>query len=86
MMKRECARLPRGGPDGGHRLGRALDDARRAGGRLPQSKGYDCVIPVGGGKDSFYQTHLAVKKLGLRPLLVTYHGNNFLPEASIISS
>lgn len=42
--------------------------------------GYDCVIPVGGGKDSYYQTHLAVKKLGLRPLLVTYHGNNFLPE------
>ncbi|MCF8475399.1 MAG: N-acetyl sugar amidotransferase [Pseudolabrys sp.] len=41
---------------------------------------YDIVIPVGGGKDSYFQTHIAVKKLGLRPLLVTYHGNNYLPE------
>jgi len=40
---------------------------------------YDIVIPVGGGKDSYYQTHIA-KKLGLKPLLVTYHGNNYLPE------
>jgi tRNA(Ile)-lysidine synthase TilS/MesJ len=41
---------------------------------------YDCLIPVSGGKDSYYQTHLIVKELGLKPLLVTYHGNNFLPE------
>lgn len=41
---------------------------------------YDCVVPVGGGKDSFYQTHLTIKELGLKPLLVTYHGNNYLPE------
>jgi len=41
---------------------------------------YDCVIPVGGGKDSYYQTHLVVKRMGLRALLVTYHGNNYLPE------
>lgn len=41
---------------------------------------YDCVIPVSGGKDSFYQTHLMVEKYGLKPLLVTYHGNNYLPE------
>lgn len=41
--------------------------------------GYDCVIPVSGGKDSYFQTHLALE-LGLRPLLVTYHGNNYLPE------
>lgn len=27
-----------------------------------------------------YQTHVAVKELGLKPLLVTYHGNNYLPE------
>lgn len=41
---------------------------------------YDIVVPVGGGKDSYYQTHVIIKELGLRPLLVTYHGNNYLPE------
>lgn len=41
---------------------------------------YDILIPVSGGKDSYYQTHVAVKELGLKALLVTYHGNNYLPE------
>ncbi len=41
---------------------------------------YDCVIPVSGGKDSYYQTHVIVSEFGLKPLLVTYHGNNYLPE------
>ncbi len=41
---------------------------------------YDIVIPVSGGKDSYYQTHVAVAEFGLKPLLVTYHGNNYLPE------
>jgi N-acetyl sugar amidotransferase len=41
---------------------------------------YDCIIPVSGGKDSFYQTHVMVEKYKLKPLLVTYHGNNYLPE------
>lgn len=41
---------------------------------------YDIVIPVSGGKDSYYQTHVAAKELGLKVLLVTYHGNNYLPE------
>jgi N-acetyl sugar amidotransferase len=41
---------------------------------------YDCIIPVSGGKDSYYQTHVITKELGLKPLLVTYHGNNYLPE------
>ncbi|MGH3026497.1 MAG: N-acetyl sugar amidotransferase, partial [Gaiellaceae bacterium] len=41
---------------------------------------YDLVIGVSGGKDSYYQAHVAVKELGLKPLLVTYHGNNYLPE------
>jgi N-acetyl sugar amidotransferase len=40
---------------------------------------YDCVIPVSGGKDSYYQVHVAISH-GLKPLLVTYHGNNYLPE------
>ena len=38
---------------------------------------YDCVIPVSGGKDSYYQTHIIKNKLGLKPLLVTYHSNNY---------
>ena len=41
---------------------------------------YDCLIPVSGGKDSYYQTHLIVKEYNLKPLLVTYDGNNWLPE------
>ena len=40
---------------------------------------YDIVVPVSGGKDSYYQVHM-VRSLGLKPLLVTYHGNNYLPE------
>ena len=41
---------------------------------------YDCIIPVSGGKDSYYQAHVIAKQYGLKPLLVTYHGNNYLPE------
>ncbi len=40
---------------------------------------YDCLIPVGGGKDSYYQVH-KITELGFNPLLVTYYGNNYLPE------
>ena len=38
---------------------------------------YDCIIPVSGGKDSYYQTHVIKNVYGLNPLLVTYHGNNY---------
>ncbi len=41
---------------------------------------YDCIIPVSGGKDSYYQAHVIVKEYNLKPLLVTYDGNNYLPE------
>jgi N-acetyl sugar amidotransferase len=40
---------------------------------------YDCIIPVSGGKDSYYQIHL-IKEMNLNPLLVTYHGNNYTKE------
>jgi len=40
---------------------------------------YDCVIAVSGGKDSYYQTHI-VKEYGLKPLLITYNGNNYSEE------
>lgn len=39
--------------------------------------GYDCLIPVSGGKDSYFQIHIIKNVLGLNPLLVTYHGNNY---------
>ena len=42
---------------------------------------YDCMIPVSGGKDSYFQAHVIVSELGLKPLFVTYHGNNYIPEA-----
>jgi N-acetyl sugar amidotransferase len=57
----------------GRWLGDLLEEYRGRG------KRYDCLIPVSGGKDSYYQTHVITKQFGLRPLLVTYHGNNFLP-------
>src|SRR3990167_8091105 len=34
---------------------------------------YDCIIPVGGGKDSHYQTYLLKEVYGMNPLLVTYN-------------
>ena len=48
--------------------------------KVQNSNNYDCLIPVSGGKDSYFQTHTIVKKYGLKPLLVTYNGNNYLPE------
>ena len=47
--------------------------------RSPSGSQYDCIIPVSGGKDSHFQTYVVTQKLGLKPLLVTYHGNNYLP-------
>ena len=35
-------------------------------------RNYDCIIPVTGGQDSYFIVHSA-KKLGLKPLLVTYN-------------
>jgi N-acetyl sugar amidotransferase len=49
----------------GAELQRLAEEARSAGGR------YDCVIPVSGGKDSFWQVVTCLEH-GLRPLCVTY--------------
>lgn len=38
---------------------------------------HDCVVPVSGGKDSYFQVHYVKNVLGLNPLLVTYYGNNY---------
>ena len=32
---------------------------------------YDCIIPVSGGKDSYFLVHTIVKKMNMHPLLVT---------------
>ena len=55
----------------------SLVDAHRS------SDGYDIVCPVSGGKDSYFIVHTCVEELNLKPLLVTYHGNNYSPEAEI---
>lgn len=41
-----------------------------------RSDNYDCIIPVSGGKDSYWQVHLITKVYGMKPLLVTYGENN----------
>jgi N-acetyl sugar amidotransferase len=48
--------------------------------RSKDGSNYDCIVAVSGGKDSCFQTHIISKEYGLKPLLVTYHGNNYLPE------
>lgn len=45
--------------------------------RSKDGNSYDCIIPVSGGKDSHFQTHIVKKVYGLNPLLVTYNGNNY---------
>ena len=44
-----------------------------------EGRDYDCVVAVSGGKDSYFQAHFIKNVLGLRPLLVTYDGNNWTP-------
>lgn len=45
--------------------------------RCQDGSRHDCVIPVSGGKDSYFQTHVIKYEFGLNPLLVTYNGNNY---------
>lgn len=47
--------------------------------RSKDGSNYDCLIPVSGGKDSYFQIHIIKTLYGLNPLLVTYHGNNYTP-------
>ena len=46
--------------------------------RSKDGSNYDCLIPVSGGKDSHFQTYVVTQIFGLKPLLVTYHGNNYM--------
>ena len=52
-------------------LKETLEFARREAQKRGNS--HDCIIPVGGGKDSTYQVWLMKKKYGMNPLLVTYN-------------
>ncbi|MDR3400899.1 MAG: N-acetyl sugar amidotransferase [Chthoniobacter sp.] len=40
--------------------------------RRAKGDNYDCIVPVSGARDSFFIVHM-VKKLDLKPLLVTYN-------------
>ena len=45
--------------------------------RLPEGKvGYDCLIPVSGGKDSTYQAYFMKEVCGLNPLCVCFETTN----------
>jgi N-acetyl sugar amidotransferase len=47
-----------------------LDKFRHKGG-----SGYDCIVPISGGKDSTFQLHVITQVYGLRPLAVTFSHN-----------
>lgn len=51
-----------------------------AGYRNASGGNYDCVVPVSGGRDSYFIVETVVKKLGLRPLLVTYNKHYNTPR------
>jgi N-acetyl sugar amidotransferase len=53
-------------------LRRILDEAKTRAG-----DNYDCVLPISGGKDSFFQAHVLVKVYGMKPLAVTFSHNWF---------
>lgn len=45
--------------------------------RCPDGSRHDVVVAVSGGKDSYFQTHVLKHEFGIKPLLVTYDGNNW---------
>ena len=46
----------------------------------PGKKSYDCIVPVSGGRDSYFIVHTVTKVLGLKPLLVSYNKHFNTPE------
>lgn len=44
--------------------------------------GYDCLVPMGGGKDSTFQLHVIVNVYKLRPLTVTF-SHNWMTETGL---
>jgi N-acetyl sugar amidotransferase len=41
--------------------------------RSKSGRNYDCIIPVSGGRDSYYVVHTVKNVFGMNPLLVTYN-------------
>lgn len=54
----------------GRSLRGILEDAKAKAG-----DGYDCVLPISGGKDSFFQAHVLTNIYGMKPLAVTFSHN-----------
>ncbi len=43
--------------------------------KYKSTKGYDCIVPFSGGKDSTFQVHYVIKELKLKPLVIRFnHG------------
>lgn len=42
---------------------------------------YDCILPVGGGKDSYFAAHI-MKKYEVKALMVSYYSNRYLDEGN----
>ncbi len=53
-------------------LRKILFDAKKIAGN-----NYDCVLPISGGKDSFFQAHVLTKIYNIKPLAVTFNHNWF---------
>jgi N-acetyl sugar amidotransferase len=51
-----------------NKLSRIVDKYRNTTGNS-----YDCIVPIRGGADSYFITHVITKQLKLNPLLVTYN-------------
>ena len=41
---------------------------------------YDCILPISGGKDSFFQAHILTKVFGVKPLAVTFSANYYAKD------
>ncbi|NIY75434.1 N-acetyl sugar amidotransferase [Thalassospira sp. HF15] len=41
--------------------------------KSPDQKRHDCIVPVDGGRDSYFTVHVVKNLLGLNPLLVSYN-------------
>lgn len=42
-----------------------------------KDRAWDCIVPISGGKDSFWQAYLLTQVYGMRPLAVTFSHNWF---------
>jgi N-acetyl sugar amidotransferase len=52
-----------------------LEDIVHANGKNVGRKGFDCIVPVTGGGDSFFIVHTVKNVLGMNPLLVNYNSH-----------